>query len=155
MGDMHQASMPLNDGTTISRQLEMMQHSGKPSVTEESVDSVRASFRRGPGKSILLVQYTISYAKDSSCMSQIAQSLKQNYYPRCAAFAVEMLDSIDLDNYLKRLFFTISGVENRHYVRIWRSEFSRVVFGQDRKRLKGNVCCSLLHNKIIVPTVTG
>ena len=76
-------------------------------------------------------------------------------------FAVEMLDRVEDEDYLKRVCFTdeaifhLSGQVNKHNVRVWGSENPHVVREQVRDSPKVNVWCGVLHNKVIGPFFCG
>ncbi|GBM82857.1 hypothetical protein AVEN_274096-1 [Araneus ventricosus] len=85
----------------------------------------------------------------------IVQDLQLNVSPRRAEFAIEILNRIDVENdYLNRICFYnestfhVSGMVNRHNVRIWESKNSHVSAQLQRDSPKVNVWCGLMHNKI-------
>ncbi|GBL80159.1 hypothetical protein AVEN_29144-1 [Araneus ventricosus] len=84
--------------------------------------------------------------------------LQPNDCPRRAKFAIEILNRIDVENdYLNRICFSdesifhVSGMVNRHNVRIWGSENPHVSAHLQRDSPKVNVWCGLMHNKVIGP----
>ena len=73
-------------------------------------------------------------------------------------FAVMMLDRLDLDpGFLKRVCFSdestfhISGLQNRHNLRIWGSENPHDTCEFKRDSPKLNVWCGIMHDKIMGP----
>ena len=92
--------------------------SGRPSIDEETVDSVRVAFHRSPRKSIRGASNELAIPRSTvhkvlhkqlrlhAYKLQIAQALKPDDHPRRAAFAEEILKRIDDDNdYLNSVVF--------------------------------------------------
>ena len=118
-----------------------LNRSGRPIVSDETVDAVREAFKRSPGKSRRRVSNDLRVPQSTvvkilhkrlklyTYTVQIVQSLQPDDGPRRASFATEIMRRIAEDNdYLKRVCFSdeatfhSSGVVNRHNVRIWCSE---------------------------------
>jgi len=134
------------------------------------VDAAREAFQRSPGKSTRRASNELRVPQSTAVKIlqkrlklfaykvQIVNSLRPDDGSRRASFATEILRRIDEDNdYLKRVCFSdeatfhISGVVNRHNVRIWSSENQPVVFQNQQGSPKVNVGCGLMHNKFIGP----
>lgn len=143
---------------------------GRPRISEQNVEALRAAFQRSPGKSIRRASLQLDIPRSSvhkvlhKCLHlhaykvQIVQALLPNDLPRRAEFAIEILDRIDGNNdYLKRICFSdeatfhISGRVNRQNVRIWGSEKPHVIREHVRDSPKVNVWCGLMHSRIIGP----
>lgn len=142
---------------------------GRPTVSDEIVETVRETFKRSPSKSTRRASRELRIPRATvqkilhkrlrmhAYKVQILHALQSNDKRR-AAFATEMLQRIDDDNnYLKRLCFSdeatfhTSGKVNRHNVRIWGSENPHYVVEHIRDSPKVNVWCGLLHNTVIGP----
>ena len=119
--------------------------SGRPSIDVETVDALRVAFHRCPRKSIRVASNEVSNPRSTihkvlhkrlrlhAYKLQIVQALKQDDYPRRTAFTEEVLQRIDDDNdYLNSVVFSdeatfhVSGKVNKHNIRIWGSEISRL-----------------------------
>ncbi|GBM55079.1 hypothetical protein AVEN_145140-1 [Araneus ventricosus] len=143
---------------------------GRPSVNEATVELVRQSFQRSPTKSTRqascelqiphtsLVRILHKRLRLHAYEVQIVQDLEANDCPRRAEFAIEILNRIDVENdFLNRICFSdestfhVSGMVNRHNVRIWRSKNPHVSAQLQRDSPKVNVWCGLMHNKVIGP----
>ncbi|GBN43880.1 hypothetical protein AVEN_235910-1 [Araneus ventricosus] len=139
----------------------------RPSVSEATVELVRQSFQRSPTKSTRqalrelqipqtsLVRILHKRVRFHAYKVQIVQDLQPNDCPKRAEFAIEILNRIDVENvYLNRICFSdestfhVSGMVNRHNVRIWGSENSHVSAKLQRDSPKDNVWCGLMHNKL-------
>ncbi|GBM18385.1 hypothetical protein AVEN_72729-1 [Araneus ventricosus] len=111
--------------------------SGRPSVSEATVELVRQSFQRSPTKSTRqalrelqipqtsLVRILHKRLRLHAHKVQIVQDLQPNDCTRRAEFAIEILNRIDIKNdYLNRICFSdestfhVSGIVNRHNVPI-------------------------------------
>ncbi|GBN85451.1 hypothetical protein AVEN_67197-1 [Araneus ventricosus] len=140
--------------------------SGRPSVSE-TVELVGQSFQRSPTKSTRQASCELQIPQTSllrilhkrlrlhAYKVQIVQDLQPNDCPRRAEFAIEILNRIDVENaYLNRICFSdestfhVSGMVNRHNVRIWGSENPHVSAQLQRDSPKVNVWCGLMHNKL-------
>ena len=138
-------------------------------MSDEAVDAVREAFQRSPGKSTscasnelrvpqsAVVKILHKRLKLYAYKVRIVQSLQRHDGPWRASFATEILRRIDEDNdYLKRVCFSdeatlhTSGVVY-HNVRIWGTENPHVVFQNEQGSPKVNVCCGLMHKKVIGP----
>lgn len=150
--------------------VEDLPRSGRPSVSEATVDRVRQSFQRSPSKSTRQASRELQIPQASvvkilhkrlrlhAYKVQIVQALQPNDLPRRAEFATEILNRIDGDNdYLNRICFTdestfhVSGMVNRHNVRIWGTENPHAYVQLQRDSEKVNVWCGLMHNKVFGP----
>ncbi|GBM38955.1 hypothetical protein AVEN_271064-1 [Araneus ventricosus] len=95
----------------------------------------------------------------NECINKLRpEGLQPNVCPRRPEFAIEILNRIDLENdYLNRVCFSgestfhVSGMVNRHNVRIWSKENPHVSAQLQRDSPKVNVWCDLMHNKVIEP----
>jgi hypothetical protein len=113
-------------------------------VSEETVDGVRDAFQRSPRKSTRRASHELRIPHSTvvkilhkrlrlcAYKMQLVQALEPDDRPRRAAFATEILQRIDDNDYLTRVCFSdepnfhTSGKVNRHNVRIWGSENPRV-----------------------------
>ncbi|KFM61029.1 hypothetical protein X975_23527, partial [Stegodyphus mimosarum] len=91
---------------------------------------------------------------------QNVQVLEPDDRPSRMAFATDMLRRIeDDDEFLKRIMFSdeasvhLSSIVNRHNVRIWESENHHEYRDAQRDSPKVNVCCGLMHDRVIGPFV--
>ena len=89
---------------------------------------------------------------------QLLQALKSEDKPRRKEFAVTMLDRLDSDpGFLKRVCFSdestfhVSGLLNRHNLRIWGSENPHDTCELEWNSPKLSVWCGIMHDKIIGP----
>ena len=89
---------------------------------------------------------------------KLVHEMKPEDGPARVQFATTMLQNSAQDNgYLQRLCFSdeatfyVSGVVNRHNVRIWSKENPREYREEPRNSPKANVWCGLLHNQVIGP----
>ena len=88
----------------------------------------------------------------------LLQALKPKDKPRRKKFAVTMLDRLDIDpGFLKRVCFSdestfhVSGLLNRHNLRILKSENPHDTCELERDSPKLHVWCGIMHDKIIGP----
>ena len=89
---------------------------------------------------------------------QLLQALKPKDKLQPKEIAVTMMDRLDLDpGFLKRACFSdestfhVSGLLNRHNLRIWGSENPHDNCKLERDSPKLNVWCGIMHDKIIGP----
>ena len=89
---------------------------------------------------------------------QLLKAFKPEDKPRRKEFAVTMLDRLDSDpGFLKRVCFSdestfhVSGLLNRHNLRIWGSENPHDTCELERVSPKLNVWCGIMHDKINGP----
>jgi hypothetical protein len=89
---------------------------------------------------------------------QIIQQLKPDDRPKREKFANDILNLIDEDNdFLQRVCFSgeatfhVSGTVNTHNLRIWGSENPHFLREHIRDSPKINVCCGLMHDRMIGP----
>jgi hypothetical protein len=65
---------------------------------------------------------------------QLLHEVKPDDKPKCTTFATDILQRIENDNFLAKVLFSVeatfhlSGMVNRHNVRIWGSEHQHVVW---------------------------
>lgn len=143
---------------------------GRPRTSEENIESVRVAFTRSPTKSIRRASMQLQIPRSTvhkvlhknlrlyAYKVQLLQALLPQDKPRRQQFAVNMLDRLDADEgFLTRVCFSdestfhVSGLVNRHNVRIWGSENPHVTRELTRDSPKVNVWCGLMHNKVIGP----
>lgn len=155
----------LETGSVLDRH-----RSGRRSTSESDVDRIHQSFARSPRKSVRTASMELRIPRSTvhdvlhkklrlrAYKVQITQELQVNDLPRRYAFALEMLSKMeDDDNFLKKIIFTdestfhVSGVVNRHNVRIWGSENPHVVMEIERDSPKINVWCGLMRDRVIGP----
>ncbi|GBM22387.1 hypothetical protein AVEN_131502-1 [Araneus ventricosus] len=89
---------------------------------------------------------------------RIAQALESDDRSRRAYFATDMLRRIDDDSeFLNRIMFSdeacfrLSGIINRHNVRIWGSETPHKYREVQRHSPKVNVWCGFMYDRVIGP----
>ena len=89
---------------------------------------------------------------------QLLQTLKPEDKQRRKEFAVTMLDTLDSEpGFLKRVCFSdestfhVCGLRNRQNLRIWGSENLHDTCDLKRDSPKLNMCCGIIHDKIIGP----
>ena len=92
--------------------------SGRPSIDEETVDAVRVAFRSSPRKSIRVASNELVIPRSivhkvlhkrlrlHAYKLQIVQALKPDDHHRRAAFAEEILQRIDDNDYLNSVVFS-------------------------------------------------
>ena len=155
---------------TETGSVEDRKRSGRPSVSDASVDAVRDAFQRSPRKSVRRASIELRMPRSTvhkvlhkrlrlrAYKVQLVQELKPHDRPQREAFATEILSRIDEDNdYLKHVVFSdeatfhTCGKVNRHNVRIWGSEHPHVAIEHERNSPKVNVWCGLMHDRVIGP----
>ena len=143
---------------------------GRPQILEEKIESVRVAYTRSPRKSICGASTQLQIPRSTihkvlhrnlrlyAYKAQLLQALKPEDKPRQKKFVVTMLDRLDLDpRFLKCVCFSdestfhVSGLLNRHNLRIRGSENSQDTCELERDSPKLNVWCGIIHNKIIGP----
>ena len=89
---------------------------------------------------------------------QIVQVFKSDDRPRKMATATDMLRRTEDDaDFLKCIMFSdeasfhVSGIVNRHNVRIWGSEHPHEYREAERDSRKVNVWCGQMHDRVIGP----
>lgn len=142
--------------------------SGRPGVSQQTVENVQVAFQRSPQKSIRRASRELHVPKSTihkvlhkrlqlhPYKVQIIQQLQPNDLPIRYEFATTMLNKIEGDNeYLQKVMFSdectffVSGHVNRHNVRIWGTENPRSIREHIRGSPKVNVWCALMHNKVV------
>lgn len=154
--------------------------SGRPKVSDETVDLIRGAFTRSPKKSLrrASLQLKIPYSTVQKVVKktlkfkpykiQVIHHLKETDHTSRLAAANELLIMFDDNrNLVKQLLFSdeatfhLSGCVNRHNCRIWGSENPHETFQYERDTPKVNVWCALSRRGVIgpyffeEPTVTG
>ena len=143
---------------------------GRPQISEEEIEFVRVANTRSPRKSIRGASTQLQISRSTPHKSllrklrlyaykmQLVQALKPEDKLRQKEFAVTMLDRLDSDpQFLKRVCFCdeskfhVSGLLNRHNLKIWGSENPHDTRGLEWDFLKPNVWCGIMHDKIIGP----
>lgn len=149
---------------------------GRPRVSEESVERVREAFTRSPTKSVrkgsreLALPVTTVWKVLRKRLQlrpyrlQLLQALKPIDHGLRATFAHEMLLHDDLLHHVvfsDESTFHLSGHVNTHNVRIWGSENPHEMVQLQRDSPKLNVFCAISRRKVYGPfffgeaTVTG
>lgn len=147
--------------------------SGRPSVSDESVDAIRDTYLRSPKKSVRACARELQLKKTTvhkvlkkrlrftGYRLQLLHAIKETDKPKRFEFASDMLNEIENDQqFLKRIVFSdeatfhVCGHVHRYNVRIWASENPHVYTEYERNSPKVNVWCALMHNKIIGPFFT-
>ena len=143
---------------------------GRPQISEEEIESVRVAYTRSPRESFCGAFTQLQITRSTihkvfhrnlrlyAYKDQLLQALKPEDKPRQKEFAVTMLDRLDSDpGFLKRVYFSdeltfhVSGLLNRHNLRIWGSENPHDTCELERDSPKLNVWCGIMHDKIIGP----
>lgn len=151
---------------------------GRPKVSEETVERVRESFTRSPKKSVRKASRELVIPPSTvwkivrkrlhlhPYRLQLLQALQPTDYGLRANFATEILFHDD-DDLLGHVVFSdestfhTSGHVNTHNVRIWGSENPHEMVQLQRDSPKINVFCALSRRKVYGPfffgeaTVTG
>ncbi|MCQ7131119.1 DUF4817 domain-containing protein [Salmonella enterica] len=144
--------------------------SGRPSTSAGDVERVRDAFVRSPGKSIRTAARQLELPRSTvhkvlhrnlrlyAYKVQLLQALQPDDGPRRKEFAVDMLARMGMEEgFLERVLFTdeatfhVSGLLNRHNVRIWGSENPHASRELVRDSPKVNVWCGLMSTRIIGP----
>ncbi|XP_071043842.1 protein GVQW3-like [Parasteatoda tepidariorum] len=144
--------------------------SGRPCTSDFDVERVRRTFSDNPRRSVrsaareldmpISTVYKVikKQLRLHAYKVQIVQGLEPDDRPRRMAFETDMVRRIEDDaEFLKLIMFfneasfPVSGIVNRHNVRIWGSENPREYCEIQRDSPKVNVWCGLMHNKVIGP----
>ncbi|XP_063240478.1 uncharacterized protein LOC134541176 [Bacillus rossius redtenbacheri] len=144
--------------------------SGRPSTSAGDIERVREAFVRSPGKSIRTAARQLELPRSTvhkvlhknlrlcAYKVQLLQALQPSDGPRPKAFATDMLARMDVEeDFLGRILFTdeamfhVSGLLNRHNVRIWGSENPHASRALVRDSPKFYVWCGLMSTRIIGP----
>ena len=139
-------------------------------ISKKEIESVRVAQSRNPRKSIYGVSTQLQISRSTvhkvlhrnlrlyAYKVQLLQPLKPEDNPRRKEFAVTMLGRLDSGpGFLKRVSFSdestfhVSGLLNRHNLRIWGSENLHDTCELERNSPKLNVWCGMMHNKMIGP----
>lgn len=153
---------------------------GRPQVTDETVERVRETFVRSPQKSTArgsrelgLPQQTVwkvlrRRLHFKPYRIQLLQHLKVEDYGLRLQFCTTMQEAMMDEDFAAKLIFSdectfhVSGVVNRHNVRIWGTENPHAFVTFERDSPKLNVFCAMSHRKVYGPffffcenTVTG
>jgi hypothetical protein len=144
--------------------------SGRPSVSDESVEAIRTNFLRCPRKSVRkcareleLPETTVhrvlkKHLRFTGCKLQLLHAIRLGDIRKRRDFAADMLSAIDNDElFLERIVFSdeatfhISGHIHRHNIRIWGHEHPHAIVEHERDSPKINVWCGLAHDRVIGP----
>uniref|UniRef100_A0A1B6EKB9 DUF4817 domain-containing protein n=1 Tax=Cuerna arida TaxID=1464854 RepID=A0A1B6EKB9_9HEMI len=153
---------------------------GRPTVSAENVERIRASCSCSPKKSLvrrslqLGLPRSIVYdvvrkrLKLHAYKIQLVHEIKSNDKGLKLDFAVDILNRIDdSEDFLNNVMFTdestfhVNGVVNRHNCRIWGSQKPQEIVQYQRDSPKVNVWCGLMNDRIVGPfifaekTITG
>ena len=137
---------------------------GRPQISEE-IESVRVAYTRSLKKSIRGASTQLQIPRSAihkvlhrnlwvyAHKVHLLQALKPEDKPWRKEFAVTMLDRLDSDpRFLKRVFFSdesmfhVSGLLNRHNLRIWDSENPHDTCELQRDTPKLNVWCGIMYD---------
>ena len=143
---------------------------GRRRTSVDDVDRVRTAFDRSPSKSIRTASRQLNLPRSTvhkvlhkrlrlyAYKIQILHALQPNDRPQRKEFAINMLARMDDDNdFLHRVCFSdeatfhVSGILNRHNVRIWGSENPHETRELQRSSPKVNVWCGAMFDQIIGP----
>lgn len=152
---------------------------GRPAVSEETVERVRASFTRSPRKStneasreLNVPQPTVwkilrKRLKQKPYRLQLLQALTPDDKVKRFEFSARLQQLMEEDAFSAKLVFSdeatffLNGEVNRHNVRIWAVENPHAFVQQIRNSPKVNVFCAISRFKVYGPfffcekTVTG
>ena len=152
---------------------------GRPAVSEETVERVRMSFTRSPQKStsrasreLNIPQQTVwkilrKRLKMKPYRLQLLQAITPEDKVKRLEFCIQLQQRLEDDGFDGRLVFSdeatffTNGKVNKHNVRIWGTENPRVVEQHIRDSPKVSVFCAVTSSKIYGPfffaekTVTG
>lgn len=145
---------------------------GRPSVSAENVERIRASCQRSPKTSLMRRSLQLGLPRSTvydvvrkrlklhAYKIQLVHEIKPNDKRLRLDFAVDILNRIDENpNYLNNVLFTdestfhVNGVVNRHNCRIWGSEKPREIVQHQRDSPKVNVWCGLMNDRIVGPFI--
>ena len=167
----HLRDLPFEDGVKSLWicSVQQRKEAGRSQISEEETESVRVVYTRSPRKSIrqAFTQLQIPRSTIHKVLRRklrlyaykvhLLQALKPEDKQRRKEFAVTMLDRLDSDpGFLKRVCFgdestfQVSGLLNRHNLRIWGLENPHDTCELERDTPKLNVWCGITHDKIIV-----
>lgn len=145
---------------------------GRPHVSAENVERIRASCSASPKKSLKRRSLQLGLPRSTvydvvrkrlklhAYKIQLVHEIKPNDRPLRLEFAVATLNKID-DNpgYLNTVIFTdestfhVNGTVNRHNCRIWGSEKPCEIVQYQRDSPKVNVWCGLMHDRVVGPFI--
>jgi hypothetical protein len=153
--------------------------SSQPRTSKENVKRLRQSCLRNLKKSIARRSLELGIPKTTiqnmlhkrlrllAYKIQLRHEIKEADRLKHVGFSVTMLNAIDDESYLNRIFFSdeatlhINGCVNRHNCRIWESQQPNEVFQFVRGSPKVNVWCGLTYDRVVGPfmfvenTITG
>ncbi|PNF14136.1 hypothetical protein B7P43_G18364, partial [Cryptotermes secundus] len=156
-----------------------LKSTGRPNVPDETVERVRESSVRSPQKSTVrasrelgLPQQTVwKYLQRRLHFKpyrlQLLQQLKPEDYDKRLEFCVTMQKALEDEDFAAKLIFSdeatfhLSGMVNRHNVRLWGTENPRAIVALERDSPKVNVFYAMSQTKLYGPfffcekTVTG
>jgi hypothetical protein len=134
------------------------QHSGRPSVSDESVENTRNSFIRSPKKSVRKCVRELGLPKTTvhrvlkkrlrftGYKLQLLHTIRPGDNHKRYDFALDILNEIDNDEQsLRRVMFSdeatfhVSGHDHLHNVRIWATEHPHGFVEHERDSPKVNV----------------
>jgi transposase len=144
--------------------------SGRPSVSDESVEAIRTSFLRSPRKSVRKCARELGLPKTivhrvlkkrlhfTGYKLQLLHASRPGDTRKRRDFATDMLNEIDDDElFLERIVFSdeatfhISGHVHSHNIRMWGQEHPHAIVEHERDSPKINVWCGLAHDQVIGP----
>lgn len=153
---------------------------GRPTVSAENVERIRASCSRSPKKSLVRRSLQLGIPRSTvydvvrkrlklhAYKIQLVHEIKPNDKGLRLDFAVDILNRIDdSEDFLNNVIFTdestfhVNGVVNRHNCRIWGSQKPQEIVQYQRDSPKVNVWCGLMNDRIVGPfifaekTITG
>lgn len=153
---------------------------GRPRVSEETVERVRQSFVRSPQKSTVRASLEMGIPQKTvwnvlrrrlhfkPYRVQLVQHLIPGDYGRRMEFCTRMLEAMGNDEgfagtltFSDEATFHLSGKVNRHNVRVWGTELPHTCVELQRDSPKVNVFCAISKTKLYGPfffieqTVTG
>ena len=151
-------------------QLKSTTKRGRKPVKDASVNALNELFTEQPETSVRQAAQHVPISKSSvqrvikkrlklfPYKIQLVQALKPGDYEQREQFARTLLTNIEQDpDFLNRILFSdeatfhVSGVVNRHNVRIWGAENPHVFRPVERNSPKLNVWCGLLHDRVVGP----
>lgn len=159
--------------------LEKRKSTGRPRVSDATVDAVRQCFVQSPqqstsqaGRALGMPQQTVwkvlrKRLRFKPYRIHLLQKLRPNDCVKRLQFCNDMQEAMEGDGFANRLVFSdeatfyLSGKVNRHNIRIWGTENPHATVQHERDSPKLNVFCAVSSTKVYGPfffnenTVTG
>ena len=141
--------------------------SGRPSVSDESVEAIRNSYLRSTEKLVSTCAQELGLKKTTGhkilkkglCFTgyrlHLLHAIHPTDRPKRFDFATQMLDEIDnAEQFLRKIVFSdeatfrVCGHVHHYKVSIWASENPHAYMEHERNTPKVNVWCAVMHDRI-------